>query len=54
MTVIALAVTVALLLSSLGYIGLYQFTYSLGLLHSVLAIVHNFYLLLCPENIEPA
>jgi len=50
MTVIALLVTVAMLLSSLGYIGLYQFTFSLGLLVSTLAGVHNFYLLLFPAT----
>ena len=52
MTVIAIAVTIALLLSSLGYIVLYQFTYGLGMLHSVLASIHNFYLLLFPDNVE--
>jgi hypothetical protein len=50
MAVVALAIMVAMLLSSLGYFGLGPFTFALGLLHSVLASVHNFYLLLFPAS----
>ena len=54
MTAIALAITVALLFSTLGYIAAYEFVYALGLLHSILASVHNFYLLLFPGETEKA
>lgn len=51
-TAIAIAVMVGMLLSSLGYFGMYQLTFFLALLVGILASVHNFYLLLFPEPDE--
>jgi hypothetical protein len=51
-TTIAIAVLITMMLSSLGYLGLPQFTFALGMIVGVMASVHNFYLLLFPAPEE--